>query len=227
MYLIIFTFIVFVPTYVNKGLYGFGVLQTQEFVILILGSVAFTIFLFMEKKMKKNLAEKGHIQGEAIRMARDLKDSYSYTGEINRKLDILQDIALGYPDNLKQLERDEDELYAPIMDAIRLFGKSNEFALRFVSLPRLELLREIKSNPENSLEFSLKEIKPEVNYFESNEFIVIKYPKSIDNIFSYIVIKKITPSQKIEDVEIMKTLTAQALFTFMFMQHRKQMHCVL
>ncbi|KKQ52518.1 MAG: hypothetical protein US70_C0008G0005 [Parcubacteria group bacterium GW2011_GWD2_38_11] len=227
IYLIIFTLIVFVPTFVRSGFYIFNMTQAQEFVILFLGSLAFSIFLLMEKKMKKNLAEKSIIQGQANRMAKDLRHSYSYIGEINRKLDILENIALGYPESSKLSHKNESELYDSIMSAIRLFGKSEQFALRFVCLPEYTLLKEIQSNPGTGFNFSLENRKIEVNYFESAEFIVVTSPKAIDNIFSYIVIKKETPSQKLDDVEIMKTLVAQALFIFMFMRHKKQIKCVI
>jgi hypothetical protein len=201
--------------------------QTQEFVILLLGSLGFFVFLMMERKMKRNMSEKNKIQGQINSMTKDLKYSYSYIGEINRKLDILENIALGYPETSKLTQKNEMELYYSIMDAISLFGKSDEFALRFVQLPNYDLLKEIKSIPENVINFSLKGRQMEVNYFESKDFIVITSPKSIDNIFSYILIKKKTASQKIEDIEIMKTLAAQALFIFMFIRNKRQIKCVI
>ena len=227
IYLIIFTLIVFVPTFIRNGFSVFDMTQTQEFVILILGSLGFFVFLLMEKKLNKNLAEKSKIQGQVNSMTKDLKHSYSYIGEINRKLDILENIALGYPESSKMTHKSEIELYDSIMDAIRLFGKSDKFALRFVCLPNYELLKEITSTPENTISFSLKGRDLEVNYFESEDFIAITSPKSIDNIFSYIVIKKKTASQKIEDVEMMKTLAAQALFIFMFIRNKRQIKCVI
>ncbi|MDD5396745.1 MAG: hypothetical protein PHW24_01650 [Candidatus Moranbacteria bacterium] len=199
--------------------------QTQEFVILLLGSLAFSIFLFMEKKMKSNMAEKYAIQGKASRMSKDLQSSYSYIGEINRKLDILENIAFDYPETSKLSQKNELKLYSSITDAIRLFGKSDEFSLRFVCLPSYEILKEIKSIPENTINFSLKGRKLDVNYYESDDFIVVTSPKTIDNIFSYILIKKKNASQKIEDVEIMKTLAAQALFIFMFRRHENKIKC--
>lgn len=177
--------------------------------------------------MRKNLNEKNKIQGQVNSMSKDLKYSYSYIGEINRKLDILENIALGFPESSKLTQKNEGELYDSIMDAIRLFGKSDDFALRFVCLPNYVLLKEIKSIPDNPMNFSLKGRNLDVNYFESEEFIVTTSPKSIDNIFSYIVIRKKTVSQKIDDVEMMKTLSAQALFIFMFMRNKKQIKCVL
>jgi hypothetical protein len=227
IYLILFTLIVFIPTSVRNGFYIFDTTQTQEFAILLLGSLGFFLFLLMEKKLKKNQAEKSKIQGQVNSMAKDLKHSYSYIGEINRKLDILENIALGYPESSKLTHKNELDLYDSIMEAIRLFGKSDEFALRFVQLPKYDLLKEISSKTENTLNFSLKGRELEINYYESEEYIAITSPKTIDNIFSYILIKKKTASQKIEDTEMMKTLAAQALFIFMFMRNKKQIKCVI
>lgn len=227
IYLIIFTLIVFVPSFVRKGIYVFDMTQTQEYAILLLGSVGFLIFLILEKKFKKNLTEKNKIQGQVNSMTKDLKHSYSYIGEINRKLDILENIALGYPESSKLTHKSEIEAYNSIMEAIKLFGKSDEFALRFVRLPGYEILKEIKSIPENALSFSFKGQEKEMSCFESDEFIVVMSPKQIDNIFSYIVIRKKTVSQKIDDMEIMKTLAAQALFIFVFTRNKKHIKCVL
>jgi len=222
-----FTLIVFVPTFIRNGFFIFDMTQTQEFVILFLGSLGFFIFLMMERKMKKNMSEKNKIQGQINSMSKDLKYSYSYIGEINRKLDILEHIALGYPESSNLTQKNQIELFDSIMDAVRLFGKSDDFTIRFVRLPNYDILKEIKSMPEKALSFSLKGRTVDVNYFESDEFIVTTSPKTIDNIFSYILIRKITASQKLDDIELMKTLAAQALFIFMFMRNKKQMKCVI
>lgn len=225
--LALFALIVFVPSLIRDGFYIFNKVQTQEFVILLLGSLVFSIFLLMERNIRKSIAEKSKIQSQINSMTRDLKHSYSYIGEINRKLDILENIALGYPETSKLTHRSEMELYDSIMEAIRLFGKSDDFALRFIGLPNFVLLKEIKSKKDSVISFSMKGRELDVNYLENEEFIVITSPKMIDNIFSYIVIKKKTVSQKMEDIELMKTIAAQALFIFMFMKNKKHIKCVL
>jgi hypothetical protein len=226
IYLILFTLIVFVPTSIRGGFYIFDATQTQEFVILFLGSIGFSLFLLMEKKFKKNLEEKNKIQGQVNSMTKDLKYSYSYIGEINRKLDILENIALGYPESTKVSETNENELYNAIMDATGLFGKSDDFAIRFISLYNFEILHEIKSIPESTISFELKTYDAGINYLESDECIVINSPKSIDNTLAYIVLKKKMASHRLEDIEIMKTLAAQALFIFVFMRNKRQITCV-
>lgn len=227
IYLIIFTVTVFVPTFITDGFYTFNRAQAQELVILLLGSLCFTLFLMMEKRLKKNIKEKNKYQSQIGNMTRDLKNSYSYIGESNRKLDILENISLNYPDSVKMTQKSRLGSYASIMEAIRVFGKSEDFVLKFSSYPDFKILQEIKSKQEIKSHFSLKDHARGINYIESDDFIVVISPKVIDKIFCYIVIKKNTPSQKIEDVELMKTIATQALFIFMFIQNKKQLRSTM
>ncbi len=219
--------IVFVPSYIRDGFYIFDMTQMQEFVILLIGSVSLFIYTITDKRLKRSINEKNKFQGQVNDMSKDLKYSYSYIGETNRKLDILENIALGYPEKSNLKQKDENELYNSIMDAIRIFGKSDEFEIHFISLSNYKVLREIKNYPENNLGFLFKKHDWETNHFESGNFIVTTSPKAIDGIFSCIVIKKKTLSHTIEDVEIMKTLATQALFLFVFTRNKKKIKCVI
>ena len=220
LYLIIFTFVVFIPTTIQHGFYGFSVDQTQDFTTLILGSFAFVVFLIHERMLKKNVSEKKAIQKKVNRMTKDLTHSYSYIGEINRKVDILESIALSYPESLILTTKKQKEVYKSIMEAVRLFGKSDEFTLRFVCVSSKEVLKEIKSFPDVSMNFSPKNFDLTAQFVESDEFIVVNSPKTIDDVFSYIVLKKKTPTQRLEDLEMIRTLAAQALFFFMFVRKK-------
>ena len=106
------------------------------------------------------------------------------------------------------------------MEAIRLFGKSDEFTLRFICVSSKEVLKEIKSFPDVSMNFSPKNFDFTAQFIESDDFIVVNSPKAIDDVFSYIVLKKKTPNQRLEDLEMIRTLAAQALFFFMFVRKK-------
>jgi len=190
IYLVIFTFVVFIPTTIQHGFYGFSKVQTEEFATLILGSIGFLIFLIQEKRLKNNLVEKTDIQRKVYRMAKDLTHSYSYIGEINRKLDIIEQITFSYPESLNVTTKKQREIYDSIMAAIKIFGKSDEFVLRFVCLPDNEVIKEIKSLPNLSLNFSLKNFDIDEQFFESDEFFVTTSPKTIA---SFLANRKLRP----------------------------------
>ena len=178
----------------------------------------------MEKMMNANMKEKSKFQKQVTRMTKDLTQSYSYIGEINRKLDILENIAIAYPENSNDSTKKQTEIYDSIMGAIQIFGKSDEFSLRFLQKPKMDIIKEIKSFPDLSINFSTKFCRENKCYSDKEGYIVVTSPKTIDNIFSCIVIKKNQSSSHIDDLEMMKTLAAQALFLFVFMRKNKQIN---
>jgi hypothetical protein len=222
LYLIIFTLIVFVPTAIHHGFYIFDKAQTQEFVILILGSLGFLAFLVQEKRLKKNMAEKTDIQRKVNTITKDLTQSYSYIGEVNRKLDILENITLSHPDSLHLTSKKQKEIYNSTMQAIGIIAKSDDFVLRFSNMKTNELLKEIKNLQDAPFSFSCKQLDPKTQITETDEFLSVISPKDIDDIVACIIIKKKTPAQKIEDLEMLRILASQALFIFMFMNGRRK-----
>lgn len=227
IYLITFTFTVFVPSLIKEGYWFFNVTAAQEMMIFLLGMVTFVIFLIMEKALNRVLDEKKVLQRQLSRSNKDLTNSYSYIGETNRKLDILENIALGYPESPSLAAKNPEEAYDSIMGAVQVFGKSDEFVLRFVKKPEMEIMQEIKSFPEIDIEFPVSNFEEDKNYHENDNFIFICSPKSIENIYCCFIIRKKQSSHGIEDREMMKTLASQALFIFSFMRQKKQIKCVI
>lgn len=221
----IFVVIVFIPKIVQQGLYGFDLAETQEFAILLLGAMGLFVSFIQQKSLRKKLAEKKDIQKQANQMTKDLTSSYSYIGETNRKIDILEQVALSFPESTDLTIKKQKRMYDSIMEAIRLLGKSDEFILRFICLKEKDVLKEIKSLQELAFNFSCKILNSSSQFFESDEFIMITSPKAIDNIVSCIIIRKKNPNQKIEDLEILKTIASQALFFFMFIKQKKRIAC--
>lgn len=228
VYLITLTFTVSVPTLITQGYWIFDLRTTQEIAILLLGLICFVIFLVMEKSLNRLQAEKSLFQRQVTRMSKDLTNSYSYIGETNRKLDILENIARGYPESSQIISKDSEEAFDSILGAVQTFGKSDEFVLRFVKNSQFEIIQEIKNAPDSALIYpSMKWEEEGKHYFEDDEFIYISSPKAVENIFACLIIKKKQSSHHIEDREMMKTLVSQALFIFMFMRQRKQIKCVI
>ncbi|EKD58531.1 MAG: hypothetical protein ACD_56C00107G0003 [uncultured bacterium] len=227
VYLVMFTFIVFVPTLIKQGFWILDATAAQELAILVLGSIGFVIFLIMEKSLGRHIAEKSLYQKQVNRMSKDLTKSYSYIGEINRKLDILENIALGYPESSELAPENQSDVYESIMGAVQVFGKSDDFSLCFMRKSDLSVVQEIKSLPESSFDYSAISCEENKCYTETEGYIIIASPKTVEDIFSCILIRKKQVTHSIEDREMMKTLASQALFIFMFLRQKKQIKCVL
>ena len=224
IYMAMFVGAVYVPSLIKSGYLGLNTIQTQELAILLLGSIGMILFNVYETRCDRQKIEKVKFQRQVSRMSKELNHSYSYIGEINRKLDILEHISQGFPETSQLTAKKKMEIYDSIMMAIGLFSKSDEFVLRFVSIRDGAIIKEIKSKPGMPVNFPQKVSMFQKNPVETEEYICTSSPKSIDNVFASIIIKKKRSMHAIEDMEIMRTLAAQALFLFMFIQKTRHLH---
>lgn len=191
--------------------------------ILALGVLAFIIFIAKEKQLVFQLKAKRLIQKEASLASKDLTDTYSYIGEINRKMDILKDIALGLTEGPSLTSEKEMDLYRSIIHAVQMFTKSTNVSLRFIDIEAGKIIREIKSSKKARCDVVNPIMKKENKTFlETEKIFFIRSPKPINNITACIAVEKKNKNQKIEDPELIKALASQALFLFTF--SRKKGH---
>ncbi|MEI7621297.1 MAG: hypothetical protein WCJ51_02060 [Candidatus Moraniibacteriota bacterium] len=222
IYFIIFSLIVFIPTLISKGIFGLSTIQTQEYAILLLGIFGFAIFTWVERRMKKIEKEKNKMISQMSRTTKDLTHSYSYIGEVNRKLDILMNIMLNFPESSQLSPRKQKELYASIMEAVGLFGRASEFEIRFINALTGETMKEIKKPGIGRIQFSHKKDTLQTQVFEDEKLIVIPSPKTIDDVYACIILKKKNSQQNGNDLEIMRVLAIQALSLFVFLHSKKE-----
>lgn len=220
IYLIIFILIVLVPGLISdKGVGALSEETAEEMAIFLLGSTGFLLFLWKERISNRTLLEKIKIQKETKLMSKNLTDTYFYIGEINRKLDIMKQIALELP-KLANAEKNSDkEMFSSIIECIYLMGKSKNFKIVFVDVEKRKTIHEIKGNKRIRIRENIDELlAKEINFIDKDKYFVISSPKSINNICASIIIEKKSKHQKIEDPEIMQALASQALFFFYCMR---------
>jgi len=220
IYLIIFILAVITPDLIRNefNLFSMSVIEEErmeEILIFLLGTIGFLIFIAKEKQLYLNIRERSKIQKEASIISRDLTDSYSYIGEINRKMEVLKNVALGLTESSVMVPEKEKEIYDYILHAISVFSKSKQISLRFIDTNSKEILKEVKSSKNvrcdiNSEEFFLQKTK----FFETSRHFFIRSEKTIDGIVACIGIAKRNKQHKIEDPELLKVLASQALFLF-------------
>lgn len=190
--------------------------NAEEAIIFLLGIVGFLIFNYKEKQLSFNLKEKLKIQREIGKTSKDLAQSYSYIGEINRKLEILNNISLKLAEAPSFTPAKKKKIRDLILEAIKVLSKTNKFVIYFANLNSKKILNEIegknkKSFPEiENLIFSLKS---ERNLIEVNNYLIIKSAKNISGAYAFIVIR-IRDKRMLENVELLKTLASQSLLLF-------------
>lgn len=213
IYLVIFIAMVLTPEVITRGIFFLNQESLETVTIFLLGSTGFLLYLWKEKQAREHLLDKLRIQREATKISRDLMDSYSYIGEINRKLDILKNIALGLPETSTFTPEQRQELYNSIIEAVSVLGKCDIFILRFIHCEKGTLEKEIRiGKPGFDVAdcLSLVEDEKTVHHFE--QCSVIRAPKTMDAYGAFIILGNKRAS--LEDAEILKALASQALFLF-------------
>jgi hypothetical protein len=215
IYLIIFTAIVFVPTWVQNGFWGLSEIQSQEYVILMLGLLAYMLFVIQERKLSKVSHDRRRMQSEVNRMNRDLNSSYSYIGEINRKLDILKRLVMQIPVS-ENFDSKDDQTYLAIIEAIQILTKSNNVAIRFVDKQK-NLLKQVATNKKVFEDIALSEhCNMNKKACETDKVLMICTDFNHDGYSACILVKKQEGvARRIEDIEIFKAMASHALFLFM------------
>lgn len=215
LHLIILIFLTSVPLFIKGNISGSEMIKTEaleSYLILIIGFLGLVLNIIQEKIAKKIYNEKVKMQGQVNGMTKELTRAYSYIGEVNRKLDIIEHISLKFPRSTNPTSKEQKELFNAIFEAIHLFGKTNTFAIRFLCCDGGNIIKEIQNNPEKMFNFP-NNICNEKE--ENDDFLIIKSPRNIDNVFACLIMKKGKPTHTIEDIGIMRTLASQALFLFM------------
>lgn len=223
IYLVIFVLTVFVPDLVTSGFWVVNEKATEELAIFLLCGTAFVIYLIKENRLEKNRSEKAAIQRDASRMSKDLTSSYSYIGEINRKLEIFKNISLGMPIWSKIPKMKEREAFEYIMAAVKIITRADEYTLRFVEKDSLQIMLEIRSKRAVKIDLPVKTCLDEgKKYFETKEYMVIISPEELKGVVSILSIRKKNFTNSADDPDILKAICSQSLFLFMF--SRKDHH---
>lgn len=221
IYLILFVITIFVPEFIQGSIFGLSVVTVQELTLFLLGIFGFLMFLYLEKQIAHSEEQKNRFQRELNRMTKDLTGSYSYIGEMNRKLDILKSVVLGLSTTGPITQTKENALYKSIVNAVMVMTKSAHVAIRFIKMPK-EVLKDVKSDKRIKLDSCAHYcLNKQHSFLESDDHYIARSPEDINNIRACIIIEK-KNSKKIEDPQLLKALASLAVFLYIFVQNAIQ-----
>lgn len=221
IYLIIFVLAVLVPDLIRENFFFLTEERAEQLAILLLGLAAFLIFMIKEKQifLVRKEQEKNHKR--LRRTAHDLVESYNYIGEVNRKIDILMNIALGLADRSGLNKRKEKEVYENILKASISILKGKAAGLRFVDLKKAKTKKELglenfSGSPIKNSE--LVAMGENVNIRKAENYVIIGSTKEIENIKSFILVFDSSGQNALSanNQEILKFLATQALFLYSY-----------
>jgi hypothetical protein len=228
IYLLIFILAILVPKLIGRDFLFLAEEDMETIAIFLLGSTGFFLYLWKEKQVQDHVTDKARLEKEATKISRDLMDSYSYIGAINRKLDILKNIALGLPEKSAFTPEKQKEVYDSIVEAISVLGKTDVFILRFVHFESGRVEKEIQIGKPSFGHVDCRALAGDEKAFHTlGRCHVIRSPKSLGSYGAFIILDSRDGAS--EDAEILKALASQALFLFVLEKGKEtgDIHAIL
>lgn len=217
-YLILFVCMIVTPEFTRDGILFFNEDDLESLLIFCFGMVGLLLYLGKESAFLRAVREKLSLQQETNQIRKDLSQSYSYIGEMNRRIDIVKNMVVSLPQaKAPTPEKHGQALYDPIIDATTLLAQSDCVALYFVStrdgaiLERYEVGDGEHRETLNKLEGShLLDTKKYL--WEEGKLSFVRSPEEAEGVSAFIVFHKM--KNRLEETGIFQILAAQALFVF-------------
>ncbi|MFZ5982390.1 MAG: hypothetical protein ACOYS2_02385 [Patescibacteria group bacterium] len=223
MYWIFFAFFilgVLIPDLVRVDWGPLSEERLEEIAIFCLGASGFFIFIIKEKQLFSEKEKRREREARLDKTGKDLLQSYSYIGEVNRKMDILMGLALGLYKTHKMDPKEEKDSYFSIANASKLLLKGKDCNLLILDVKKKEILKTIFLGKKQTA-WKAKDISSlggDINIKKDRGFLITASPNKINNIRSYLIIEGYSPEEEMKpkNLEILKVLASQALFLYSF-----------
>lgn len=215
IYLALFVFAVFVPKIIQDGFLFLKEEDLESFILFCLGIFTFFLYLVKEKALVQMLQEKLRLQKKTNIITKDLSDSYSYIGGMNRKFDIVKELIFHLPkDTSDMLAKKQPETFQSIIGAINLLSKAESVSLRFVNMRTKQFEKIVERGPRDAFAFFTEEklLEAKKMYWEEQDCAIVRSPRQAKNIEVYIIFPKTI--NHVDDVEMFKILASQALLLY-------------
>lgn len=220
IYLILFIIAVLVPDIIHGSIYIFSEERFEELLIFLIGMAGFLIFVLKEHQLAIQQREGEKNQKRLYQTSKDLVESYSYIGEVNRKMDILMQIGLGLSDRSELNKHREQEIYSTIIDAADSLMKSECSCIRFINMKNGKVQKEICSRKdcEAIKNSELRNMHENINIKKSGNHLIISSLKEINEVKGYLIILGYSKLEEKNpnNQEILKYLATQALFLYSY-----------
>jgi len=220
IFLIIFVIAILIPDIVRVPIYGISEERFEEILIFILGTLGFFIFIRNEQRFFFQKKAKEKAEKKADQTVKDLVESYSYIGEVNRKMDILMNITLGLSDKSMLDAKQTSEIYESIASASKYLLRGDQSALRFINIKTGRIAKEVsmEKKPVNIKNSELIEMNEYTNIKRSDGILIIASTKIVNNIRSFIIVSNFeeTEYHNPKNIEILKVFASQAIFLYAY-----------
>lgn len=223
IYLILFVLVVFTPEVISGELFFLKEDDIESVLIFIFGLIGLLLFLGKESTLLQTIREKLSLQQESNQIKKDLAQSYSYIGEMNRHLDILKTMIVESPHTAQELlQNDRLPVYEPVFDAAFVLAQSDAVALFFVREKDGEVLGRYTAGQgaagfaEDLSGASLLATKK--YWWQDSNLCIARSSEASHGVTAFLIFR--STKNRIEETGIFQILVTHALFLFALSEAR-------
>ncbi|KAA0206906.1 hypothetical protein EDM68_01090 [Candidatus Uhrbacteria bacterium] len=132
IYLVFFVLAVLSPSIHTRDLFGLTETQLEELTIFIFGIAGLLTFATYERLMERRELERERVDADYGRVKRELIESYTYIGSMNRKIELLKKVANEASLATEQGKHQKDLFQAVAQNACAAVG-ADAALIRFVN----------------------------------------------------------------------------------------------
>ncbi len=209
IYLGLFIIMVATPFSVQSGVWIFSEDETEAIVLLIAGIMSFVIYRLRDYQIFEYIRDRMKLQKTVVRAQKELSESYSYIGQVNRRTDIMYEIF----SDLSHMEATSSD--DAVLHAMESLPYTDDFCFRFINLKkkkayhRISATNHFKHLPDEF--FCKKNIS---RSYRNNEILFIYSEMKDKNLRTCIALPY---SEKAEnDIDFFKALTAYFTMVYIF-----------
>lgn len=213
IYLFFFVLAVLAPILLTRGYFVLPEEELESLIILFLGMAGFFVYFAKEKALFRLLRERLSLQKTTNNIQRDLFESYSYIGTMNRKQEIVKEMLFDLSVRTANDSRYCDLWYRKILQTALELARVDAGSLRFVDVRKRILLDHYEEGVRGN-EYYVDLVPDTILdqnklFFEYKGCYLVRSPRLSDGVVVFLVIPK--QVNHFDDVETFKMLAASAL----------------
>lgn len=220
VYLLFFVLTVLSPSIYTRDYFGISQTTLEEITIFIFGIAGLLTFSLYERYMEKREREREQVQMDYHRAKKELMDSYAYIGSINRKIELLKNMAHDTSTVMDGKRLPKDLFHSLAANACAAAGAQCAL-LRFVELDPLRTEGEFTHEQEGKFAFrvankDLKEVHDKslshalLESEDHKKIAVIPSDRSIGQYKAYLLLHVGESLPEDFDVSLLKIFVNQA-----------------
>lgn len=215
---------IFTPEVVSDGLFFFGEEDLESVIIFVFGLIGLLLYLGKESALIRTVTEKLSLQQESNKIRKDLAQTYTYIGEINRQLEILKNMIVESPHTAKELlQEDREQVFQSVFGAALLLAQSDAAELVFLDVDKQHIIGRYRSKGlvEPLLSAEAGDLIEQRRYWwHEDGLAVVRSQEESLGIAAFLLVR--SAKNKIEEIGVFQILVTHALLLFSLRQVRDQ-----